>query len=89
MLEKTFKALSDRVRVDILNLLKTHGTLNAGQIADEFKLTKATISYHLKILKDADLVYESRDGNFIYYELNASIFEEIMIWIKGFRGVED
>ena len=70
MFSNTFKALSDPVRMDILDMLRKNGSLNAGDIAKEFNLTNATISYHLKILKNADLVYERREKNFIFYELN-------------------
>ena len=83
----TFKALSDPVRRQILELLK-QGPLSAGDIASHFEMTGATISYHLKILKQAELVFESREKNFIYYQLNTSIFEEIMLWFSTFRGVD-
>lgn len=82
----TFKALSDPVRRQILELLK-QGPLSAGDIASHFEMTGATISYHLKILKQAELVFESREKNFIYYQLNTSIFEEIMLWFSTFKGV--
>lgn len=81
----TFKALSDPVRRQILELLKK-GPLSAGDIGLHFDMTGATISYHLKILKQADLVFESREKNFIYYQLNISVLEEIMIWISGLKG---
>lgn len=86
MFSNTFKALSDPVRTDILNMLRKRGSMNAGDIASEFNLTNATISYHLKILKNADLIYEKRDKNFIFYELNTSIFEDLLTWIVKFRG---
>ena len=82
---ETFKALSDPVRRDILELLK-HGPLTAGEIGSRFDMTGATISYHLKILKQADLVFESKEKNYIYYQLNTSVFEEIMLWISSFKG---
>ena len=82
---ETFKALSDPVRRDILELLKK-GPLSAGEIGSHFDMTGATISYHLKILKKADLIFESRDKNYIYYQLNTSVFEKIMLWISTFRG---
>ena len=84
---ETFKALSDPVRRDILELLKK-GPLSAGEIGEQFDMTGATISYHLKILKQADLVFESREKNFIYYSLNTSVFEELMLWISQFKGGE-
>ncbi len=89
MFSNTFKALSDPVRMDILDMLRKNGSLNAGDIAKEFNLTNATISYHLKILKNADLVYERREKNFIFYELNTSIFEDILSWFIKFRGEEN
>lgn len=82
---ETFKALSDPVRREILELLKK-GPLSAGDIGSHFDMTGATISYHLKILKQADLIYESREKNFIYYQLNASVLEEIMLWISTLKG---
>lgn len=80
----TFKALSDPARREILELLK-NGRLSAGDIAAKFDMTNATISYHLSILKKADLVKETRQKNFIFYELNASVFEELMLWISQFK----
>ena len=82
---ETFKALSDPARRQILELLKK-GPLSAGDIASHFEMTGATISYHLKILKQADLVFESREKNFIYYQLNATVLEEIMLWLSGLKG---
>ena len=82
---ETFKALSDPVRRRILELLK-NGRLSAGEIGSHFDLKGATISYHLGILKKADLVLESREKNFIYYELNTSVLEEIMLWISELKG---
>lgn len=81
----TFKALSDPVRRDILTLLK-NGSLSAGEIASHFEMTNATISYHLNILKKADLVHESKYKNYIYYELNTSVIEDIMIWLQELKG---
>ncbi|MBQ8211180.1 MAG: winged helix-turn-helix transcriptional regulator, partial [Treponema sp.] len=77
----TFKALSDPARREILELLKS-GQLSAGDIAAKFDMTNATISYHLSSLKKADVVRESRQKNFIFYELNASVFEELMLWFS-------
>lgn len=82
---ETFKALSDPVRRQILELLKK-GPLSAGDIASHFDMTGATISYHLKILKQADLIFESREKNFIYYQLNTSVLEEILLWISTLQG---
>jgi len=84
----TFKALSNPVRREILNLLK-HGRLSAGEIAGQFEMTGATISHHLSILKKADLITETREKNFIYYDLNASVLEEIMVWFADLRGSND
>ena len=81
----TFKALSDPVRRDILTLLKS-GRLSAGEIGSHFDMTGATISYHLGILKKAELVFEAREKNFIYYELNTSVVEEVMLWLSELRG---
>lgn len=85
---ETFKALSDPVRRQILVLLKD-GKKSAGEIGKEFSMTGATISYHLSQLKKAGLVVESRYKNFIYYEINVSVFEEVMLWFAQFGGVED
>ena len=82
---ETFKALSDPARRQILELLK-QGPLSAGEIGSHFDMTGATISYHLKILKKADLVFESRNKNYIYYQLNTTVLEEIMLWISGLKG---
>lgn len=81
----TFKALSDPVRREILELLRKK-RLSAGEIGAEFDMTGATISYHLSMLKKADLVRETRKKNFIFYELNASVFEELMLWLKQFNS---
>lgn len=84
---ETFKALSDPARRQILELLKK-GPLSAGDIASHFEMTGATISYHLKILKQADLIFESREKNFIYYQLNATVLEEILLWLSNLKGVD-
>lgn len=84
----TFKALSDPVRRDILTMLK-NGRMSAGDIGKNFDMTGATVSYHLNILKKADLVFEEKEKNFIYYNLNTSIVEEVMIWLSGLRGGKD
>lgn len=80
---ETFKALSDPVRREILVLLK-EGRRTAGDIGSHFEMTGATISYHLSQLKKAGLVFESKHKNYVYYELNASVFEEVMLWISQF-----
>ena len=82
---ETFKALSDPVRRDILQLLKT-GRMSAGDIGSHFDMTGATVSYHLKILKKADLIWEKKEKNYIFYELNTSVLEEIMLWISDLKG---
>ncbi len=89
MFSDTFKALSDPVRLEILNMLKKNGRMNAGEISDKFDLSKATISHHLKILREQDLIYETKEKNFIYYELNTSVFEDILTWIVKFKGGPD
>lgn len=80
---ETFKALSDPVRREILTMLR-EGRKSAGEIAAQFDMTGATVSYHLKQLKNAELVHETREKNFIYYTLNTSVFEEIMMWTAQF-----
>ena len=84
-LQQTLKALSDPTRREILNLLK-NGRRSAGEITDHFDITAAAISRHLAILKDADLIEDTRDGKYIFYELNASVLEEIMLWITDLKG---
>ncbi|MEE0109762.1 MAG: autorepressor SdpR family transcription factor [Oscillospiraceae bacterium] len=84
-LQQTLKALSDPTRREILNLLK-NGRRSAGEITDHFDITAAAISRHLSILKDADLIEDTRDGKYIFYELNASVLEEIMLWITDLKG---
>ncbi|MGN0627499.1 MAG: autorepressor SdpR family transcription factor [Oscillospiraceae bacterium] len=81
---ETFKALSDPARREILTMLKG-GKKSAGEIASNFDMTAATVSYHLSQLKKADLVFETKYKNFVYYELNTSVFEEIMLWLAQFR----
>lgn len=84
-INETLKAISDPVRRDILSMLKD-GKKSAGEICDEFNLTSATVSYHLAKLKKADLICEQRFKNYIYYELNTSVFEEVLKWIYGLGG---
>ena len=84
-LQNTLKALSDPIRREILNLLKG-GRLSAGEICEHFDVTGASISRHLSVLKDADLIRDTREGKFIYYDLNASVLEEILLWVKDLKG---
>lgn len=83
---ETMKALSDPTRRSILNLLK-EGTMTAGEIAVQFDMTGATISHHLSQLKKAGLILENREKNFIHYTLNASVLEEVLLWINELKGV--
>ncbi len=80
-----FKVLSDRQRRDILVMLKK-GRMNAGEIAEKLGITPAALSYHLKMLKGADLIMEYKQKNFIYYEINTTVFEELILWIGQFGG---
>ena len=82
---QTFKALSNPVRREILDLLKG-GKLSAGEIAERFELTGATISHHLSVLKKADLILETREKNFIFYELNTSVLEDMLVWLTDMKG---
>ena len=82
---ETFKALSDPVRREILTMLKNR-KMSAGEIGQQFSMTGATISYHLSQLKKADLIFETKYKNFIYYEINVSVFEEVMLWLSQFGG---
>ena len=84
-IQRTMKALADPTRREILNLLKG-GRMAAGDIAGHFDVTDASISRHLSVLKEAELIRDKREGKFIYYELNASVLEEIMLWIKQLKG---
>lgn len=84
----TFKALSDPVRREILVMLKT-GRLSAGEIAEKFDMTNATISYHLSVLKKADLVWETKEKNYVYYHLNTSVVEDIMLWLSDLKEGKD
>ena len=86
-LQNTLKALSDPIRREILNMLKA-GRMSAGDIVEHFDVTGASISRHLSVLKDADLIRDKREGKYIYYELNASVLEEIMLWIADLKGEE-
>ncbi|MDD6682016.1 MAG: autorepressor SdpR family transcription factor [Clostridiales bacterium] len=84
-LQNTLKALADPVRREILNLLKK-GRMAAGEITDHFSITAAAISRHLSVLKDADLIRDQREGKFIYYEINTSVLEDVMLWIAELKG---
>ena len=84
-LHDTLKALSDPVRREILNLLKGK-RYSAGEITEHFPITAAAISRHLSVLKEADLIRDTREGKYIYYELNASVLEEILLWIHELKG---
>ena len=87
-LQQTMKALADPIRREILNMLK-RGRMSAGEIGEHFPVTGASISRHLSVLKEADLVRDFREGKFIYYELNASVLEEIILWVKDIKGGND
>ena len=87
-LQNTLKALADPIRREILNLLKG-GRLSAGEITEHFSVTGAAISRHLSLLREADLIRDTREGKFIFYELNASVLEEIMLWITDLKGAND
>ena len=80
-----FKVLSDKQRRDILVMLKA-GRMNAGEIAERLGLSPAALSYHLKLLKAADLVLEYKQKNYVYYEINTSVFEELILWVRQFGG---
>ena len=83
-IKESFKALSDEYRREILEMLK-NGAMTAGDISSKFDLTQATISHHLSILKKADLVQVQRKGKYIYYELNTTVFDDVMKWIMSFK----
>ena len=87
-LQQTMKALADPIRREILDMLK-NGRLSAGEISERFPVTAASISRHLSVLKDADLVRDTREGQHIYYELNASVLEEMILWITTLKGEKD
>ena len=84
-MQQTLKALSDPVRREILDLLKS-GRMSAGEITGHFDITAAAISRHLSVLKDADLIRDTREGKYIFYDLNASVLEEILLWITDLKG---
>lgn len=84
-IQNTIKALSDPIRREILELLKT-GRLSAGEIANHFPVSGAAVSKHLSVLKEADLIRDAREGKYIYYELNTSVLEEVMLWLRNLKG---
>ena len=84
-IQNTLKALSDPSRREILELLRA-GRLSAGEIAEKFPVSGAAISKHLSVLKDADLIRDAREGKFIFYELNTSVLEEVMLWLVTLKG---
>ncbi|MBR2890273.1 MAG: winged helix-turn-helix transcriptional regulator [Oscillospiraceae bacterium] len=84
-LQTTLRALADPIRREILNLLKA-GRMSAGEICEHFPVTGASISRHLSVLKEADLIRDTREGKFIYYDLNATVLEEILLWISDLKG---
>ena len=87
-LQQTLRALSDPVRRSILKLLKS-GRLSAGEIVEQFDITGAAISRHLSVLRDADLIRDTREGKYIYYELNTSVLEEVMLFMTDLKGEND
>lgn len=84
-IQNTMKALSDPIRREILEMLKS-GRLSAGEIGEHFPVSGAAVSKHLSVLKDADLIRDTREGKFIFYELNASVLEEVMLWLVALKG---
>ena len=84
-MNETLKAISDSVRRDILQMLRS-GKKSAGEIAEKFPVSGAAVSKHLSVLKEADLIRDTREGKFIYYELNTSVLEEVMLWLKTLKG---
>ena len=84
-LQNTLRALADPIRRKILNLLK-NGRMSAGEIVEQFDVTGASISRHLSVLKESGLIRDTREGKHIYYDLNASVLEEILLWIKDLKG---
>lgn len=84
-LQQTLKALADPIRREILNLLKK-GRMPAGEITAHFSVSAPAISRHLSVLKEADLIRDDRRGKFIFYELNASVLEEILLWLTRLKG---
>ena len=86
-IQNTMKALSDPIRREILEMLRA-GRLSAGEIAEKFPVSGAAVSKHLSVLKESDLIRDAREGKFIYYELNTSVLEEVMLWMAALKGEE-
>ena len=84
-LQQTLKALADPIRREILNMLKK-GRLPAGEISDHFSVSAPSISRHLSVLKEADLIRDTREGKFIFYEINTTVLEETLLWISDLKG---
>lgn len=84
-LQNTLRALADPTRREILNLLKK-GRLSAGEISAQFNMAAPSVSRHLSVLKAADLIRDTREGQFIYYQLNTSVLEETLLWISELKG---
>ena len=84
-LQNTLRALADPTRRKILDMLKEK-PMSAGAISDSFPVSFAAVSRHLSVLKEADLIRDSRRGKYIYYEINTSVLEEIMLWISELKG---
>ena len=87
-MQDTFQALADPTRREILNLLK-QSRMSAGEISNHFSISGAAVSRHLSVLKEADLIRDEREGKYIYYELNATVLEEILLWISELKGEKD
>jgi len=87
-IQDTLRALADPTRREIMNLLKS-GRRSAGEITDQFPITAAAISRHLSVLKEAELIRDHREGKYIFYELNTSVLEEIMLWLTELKGETD
>lgn len=88
MFNDMFKAFSDHIRREILLILRNK-SMSAGEIAQNFDITSATISYHLSLLKKSELIRERKVKNFVYYDLNMSVFEEMILWFNNFKGAYD
>ena len=87
-IQQTLRALADPIRREILNLLRS-GRMSAGDITDHFPVTAASISRHLSVLKEADLIRDTREGKFIFYDLNTSVLEDVMLWITDLKGADN
>lgn len=87
-MQDTLQALADPTRREILNLLK-QSRMSAGEISNHFSISGAAVSRHLSVLKEADLIRDEREGKYIYYELNATVLEEILLWMSELKGEKD